>query len=88
VIGRGVPANVSRFFGESHAANSGAPGGPGLNLDHDFGGLLVPGQFFGNGNRFIRSRSRPATRNLESVGGQNGLTLIFVKSCHACVPFP
>jgi hypothetical protein len=39
----------------------------------------------------VRNRaegSGAAMRDLESIGGENGVALIFVKSCHACVLFP
>ena len=33
---RGVATDISRFFGERHATDSGAPGRPRLNLNDDF----------------------------------------------------
>jgi hypothetical protein len=77
-----VAANICRFFGEGHAANPSAPGGPGLDLDYDFDYFLFRGEFLGYGDRFIRSRSGAPARDFESVRRKNGLALIFVKSCH------
>src|SRR5439155_13935419 len=53
------------------------PGGPRLNFHDDFSA-----KFFGRCQGFVRTRGDAATRNLESVGGKNGFTLIFVESCH------
>src|SRR5437773_285702 len=90
---RGVATNIGRFFGEGHATNTGAPSGPGLNLDNDFGGFLVRqsdglvprrarGEFLRYRDSFISSRNGTTAWDLESVGGENGFALIFVKSCH------
>ena len=78
-----VTANICRFPGEGHAADTGASGCPGLDFDYDFAV-----KFPGDGHRFISGGRGPTARNLESVSGKNGFALIFVKSCHDRVVFP
>src|SRR5438093_712995 len=79
---RAASAHVIRLCSERHATNARASGGPGLNLYDNFAALLFRGEFLGRSNRFISGRGDAATRNFESVGGENGFALIFVKSCH------
>src|SRR5438876_1041325 len=78
---RRVSANIIWLFSESHAAHAGAPGNPGLNLD-DYLAPSSAGEFVRHRHGFIGSCGRATTWNLESVSRENGLALIFVKSCH------
>jgi hypothetical protein len=58
-----------------------------LNLDHDVGGFVAVSEFLRGRDRFVSSRRCSAARNFESVGGENGFALIFVKSCRGWVLF-
>jgi hypothetical protein len=81
-----VRANILWLFGEGHPAKAGAPGRPGLNLD-DYFAVLTAGEFLGRRHSIISGGDGAATGNFESVGGENGFALIFVKSCHGRVLF-
>src|SRR6478609_11927449 len=76
-----------RLFRESDAADSRPSGCPSLNLDHDFATFLVQ-EFLGHRHRLISGGRGATARNFESVLRENGLTLIFVQSCHGWVLFP
>ena len=79
---RRVTAHIIRSLGKHHATHAGPPGCPGLNLDDDFAALLAASKFLRRHDRVISGRSSAATRNLESVGGQDRFALILVQSCH------
>jgi hypothetical protein len=53
-----------------------------LNLDDD-----VAAQFFRHCEGCIRARRSAASRDLESIGGENRFALIFVKSRHCWLLF-
>jgi hypothetical protein len=72
-----VTADVSRSFGKSNAANSGAPSRPGLNLSDD-----LAAKFFGRNHGVVRIGDGAAARDPESVRGEDGFALIFVESRH------
>ena len=80
---RRVGAHIIRLFGKGHAADAGATGRPGLDLDHHFAA-----EFLGGGYSFIGRGSGAAARNLEPVRGENFLALIFVESSHGWELFP
>src|SRR4029453_8299276 len=73
---RRVGANIV-WLAEGHATNACSPSRPSLNLDDHFNA-----EFFRRGHSVISGRSCAPTRNLKSVGGENGFALILVKSCH------
>jgi hypothetical protein len=82
-----MAAHIIRPLGKHHSADAGPPGGPGLDLDDYFVAFLAAGEFLGHQHSIIRRKDGAAAWNLESVGGENGLALIFVKSCHGSVLF-
>src|SRR5436309_2504569 len=75
-------AHVIRVFRERDSADACATGSPGLNLDDN-----CAAEFLRDGDRFIDGRCCAATRDLESIRGEDRFALIFVKSSHVWVVF-
>jgi hypothetical protein len=83
-----MAAHIIRPLGKHHSADIGPAGSPGLNLGHHLGALPAPGEFLGRDDSSIGGGGSATARDLESVSGEDGLALIFVKSGHDRLLFP